>query len=81
MFVGIAYADTERKSLDFIDEFGITYPNGPDLRTVISEEYRITGVPETFVIDRNGNIVTAIIAPIQPGQLEAILDDMLTDES
>ncbi|MBZ0291531.1 MAG: redoxin domain-containing protein [Anaerolineae bacterium] len=80
VLVGIAYADTESNSLAFIDEFGITYPNGPDVGTRISEDYRITGVPETFVIDQAGNIVDLIIAPVQEGQLDAIIDDLLVTE-
>lgn len=55
--LGIAYADTEQGSLNFIQEFGITYPNAPDLRTEISKNlYHIIGAPETFIIDRQGNI-------------------------
>jgi cytochrome c biogenesis protein CcmG/thiol:disulfide interchange protein DsbE len=57
LVVGIAYADTEQGSLNFIQEFGITYPNAPDLRTEISKNrYHIIGAPETFIIDRQGNI-------------------------
>jgi cytochrome c biogenesis protein CcmG, thiol:disulfide interchange protein DsbE len=54
LFVGIAWTDTESASLAYIDKFKITYPNGPDLGTTISQAYRITGVPETFIIDKNG---------------------------
>ena len=77
VLVGIAYADAESKSLAFIDEFGITYPNGPDVGTRISDDYRITGVPETFIVDQDGNIVRTIIAPVWEGQLDAIIDELL----
>ena len=77
ILVGIAYADTTQKSLDFIEEFGITYPNGPDTGTIVSEEYRITGVPETFIVDQNGEVVETIIAPITAAQLDRILERLL----
>lgn len=77
VLVGVAYLDSDQGSLAFIEEFGITYPNGPDMGTRISEAYRIQGVPETFVVDQNGQIVEFIIAPVQPGQLDTILDRIL----
>jgi len=77
VLMGVAYLDSDQDSRAFIEEFGITYPNGPDMGTRISEAYRIQGVPETFVIDQNGHIVEFIIAPVQPGQLDTILDRIL----
>ena len=75
--VGVAYADSQQGSLEFIEEFNISYPNGPDVGTRISDEYRITGVPETFVINEAGEIVFFIPAPISEGQLDAIIRPLL----
>lgn len=55
--VGVDYVDTETEARKFIQEFGITYPNGPDLQTRISQAYRITGVPETYFITREGKML------------------------
>ena len=77
MLIGVDYVDTESNALAFIQEFGITYPNGPDLGTRISEDYHIQGVPETFVINQEGNVVQFVIAPIQSGQLEPTIDRLL----
>lgn len=56
LFLGIAYVDIEPKSREYMEEFSITFPNAPDLRSAISDAYRITGVPETYIIDRDGTI-------------------------
>ncbi len=77
ILVGVAYADTERDALEFIAEFDITYPNGPDLGTRISDSYRITGVPETFVIDQNGEIQFFLPAPLTEGQLDDVIVPLL----
>lgn len=61
VFVGVAYADTENGSRDFIKEFNITYPNGPDIGTQIVLKYKIKGVPETFFVARM-ETCTAIIS-------------------
>jgi cytochrome c biogenesis protein CcmG/thiol:disulfide interchange protein DsbE len=55
--VGIAYADLDSESRAFIEAFGVTYPNGADVGTLISKnQYHIIGVPESFIIDQNGQI-------------------------
>jgi cytochrome c biogenesis protein CcmG, thiol:disulfide interchange protein DsbE len=77
--VGVDYVDVEAKARAFMAEFGITYPNGPDTGTEISRAYHIQGVPETFIIDPQGNVVKLIIAPVQPGQLDAIIDRLLVE--
>jgi cytochrome c biogenesis protein CcmG/thiol:disulfide interchange protein DsbE len=56
IFLGLAYVDTEPNSLAYLEKFNITYPNGPDMATMISQQYGVRGVPETFIIDRQGNL-------------------------
>ncbi len=56
IFLGVDYVDTEPEALGFLNKFGITYPNGPDMRTKISQMFRIQGVPETYIIDREGRL-------------------------
>ncbi len=80
LFVGLAYLDSEERSLTFIEEHGITYPNGPDLRTEISEDFGIRGVPETFVIDGNGDIVLYAARPIERGELTRAIQQALRVE-
>ncbi|MEO8391841.1 MAG: redoxin domain-containing protein [Chloroflexota bacterium] len=77
VFVGIAYADNGPRSLAFMKEFGITYLNGPDLGTRISDDYNIQGVPETFVIDQQGNVSQFLFAGVTKQQLSAVIDRLL----
>ncbi|HZQ07574.1 MAG TPA: redoxin domain-containing protein [Anaerolineae bacterium] len=60
--IGVDYVDTEEAARKFIAEFQQTYPNGPDLGTRISQTYRITGVPETYFITRDGSMLSGIDA-------------------
>jgi cytochrome c biogenesis protein CcmG/thiol:disulfide interchange protein DsbE len=57
IFLGVDWSDTESKALAYLERFGITYPNGPDIGQRIYESYRVTGVPETFVIAADGRLV------------------------
>jgi len=53
-FVGIAHNDVPQRARAFVQRHGVTYPNGLDARGEIARAYGLTGVPETFVIDREG---------------------------
>ncbi len=78
VLLGVDYVDIESKARAYLEEFDITYPNGPDLQGRISAAYRITGVPETFVIDREGYIVLTKVGPFMPGELDAVIRDLLS---
>jgi cytochrome c biogenesis protein CcmG/thiol:disulfide interchange protein DsbE len=56
VFLGVDYVDTEPEAMAYLDRFAITYPNGPDLGTRISQAFRMQGVPETYVIDQEGTL-------------------------
>ena len=63
VFLGVDYVDTETEALVYLEKFDITYPNGPDLRTKISQAFRIRGVPETYIIGKDGKLAAFKISP------------------
>ena len=79
VFLGVAYVDAEPKSLAYMQEYGVTYPNAPDLGSAISESYRITGVPETFFIDKDGNISRVVIGPVSGEVLHNEIAQLLAE--
>jgi cytochrome c biogenesis protein CcmG/thiol:disulfide interchange protein DsbE len=62
-FLGVDYVDTEPQALAYLAKFDITYPNGPDLGTRISQAFRIRGVPETYIVGKDGDLVDVKIGP------------------
>lgn len=68
VFIGVDVWDKQKDALAFIDEFGVSYLNGPD-KSSIAIDYGLTGVPETYVIDPRGNEVAKFIGPITVGDL------------
>lgn len=78
VFVGVDYLDTDKEGLAYMAKYGITYPSGPDIGSKISKNYAITGVPETFFIDQQGNIIHVQIGPIERDQLYGLLDRLVT---
>lgn len=77
IFVGAAWTDTEKGAQSFIREFNQTYPNGLDIGTKMADNYHIIGVPETFVIDQNGEVAKFFMVPLEAGVLEPILDQLV----
>jgi thiol-disulfide isomerase/thioredoxin len=81
--LGVTYADNERDSRAFMEQFNVTYLVAPDIGTIVSKErYHITGVPETFIIDQNGEIARFIFADIDAQddiEIRALLDSLLAE--
>ncbi len=78
VFVGIDYLDQEPAALRYLEKFGVTYPNGPDLASVMSKRYTIRGVPETFFINRAGEIVGCRkIGPLTPSELDQRIAEIM----
>jgi len=63
VFLGVDYVDTEPEARIYLQKYGITFPNGPDMGTRVSQLFRISGVPETYFIDKNGVLRFAQIGP------------------
>lgn len=79
VFVGVAYLDVEPNALAFLEEFDITYPNGPDLGTRIAQDYRMQGVPEKFFIDKHGQIRVVVIGPGGEAEYRRQLETLLAE--
>ena len=77
LFLGVDYVDTEPEARAFLEKFGVTYPNGPDLRTRISQMFRIQGVPETYIIDRGGRLAFVKKGPTSFSEVKGVVDSLL----
>jgi cytochrome c biogenesis protein CcmG/thiol:disulfide interchange protein DsbE len=47
----------------FVEELGLTFPILLDPGGQVAGRYRVTGYPETFIVDRNGVVVSHEIGP------------------
>jgi cytochrome c biogenesis protein CcmG/thiol:disulfide interchange protein DsbE len=76
-FFGIAYKDAHSKAQSFLDEFGVSYPSAVDPGNSTARAYGVTGVPETFVVDRDGVLIRHFLGPITQSQLSIEIDKAL----
>jgi cytochrome c biogenesis protein CcmG/thiol:disulfide interchange protein DsbE len=78
VFLGADYVDTEPEARIYLQKFGITYPNGPDMGTRISQLFRMQGVPETYFIDKQGVLQYVKIGPFSSvDEITAEIDKLL----
>ena len=75
VLVGVDVWDTDKDARSFIQEFGITYSNGPDPNGEIAIEYGLTGVPETWFIDREGRLVRRWTGALTDQQISAFIEE------
>jgi cytochrome c biogenesis protein CcmG/thiol:disulfide interchange protein DsbE len=59
--VSIDVAGSEQRIRDFANELGLTFELLHDAPGVIQRDYQTTGVPETFIIGRDGRVRRRII--------------------
>ena len=78
-FLGVNVQDREEDALAFIEEFGVSYPNGPDPGGRIALDYGVWGVPEAFFISPRGRITYKHVGPIPPPVLAAKLREARRD--
>src|SRR5215470_9015759 len=72
--LGINYKDSADNARRFLARYGNPYAaNGADLNGRASIEWGVYGVPETFVVGRDGRIAYKLIGPIEPNNLEKTL--------
>jgi cytochrome c biogenesis protein CcmG, thiol:disulfide interchange protein DsbE len=72
--VGINYKDQPDNARRFLGRYGNPFAaNGTDSNGRAAIEWGVYGVPETFVVGRDGRIAHKLIGPITPDNLDAAL--------
>lgn len=71
--VGVVYSDSDKAVREFRDAEGGTWPMLSDPKGRISLDFGVAGVPESFLIDPSGVVVTKILGGIRDTDLETIL--------
>jgi cytochrome c biogenesis protein CcmG/thiol:disulfide interchange protein DsbE len=73
--VGLDVKDFRRDARRFVRRFDLTFPIVFDGPGDTFDAYGLTGLPETFVIDREGKVVDAIVGGVNTDEDRDRLDD------
>jgi len=72
--VGINYKDEPENARRFLGRYGNPFSAaGADPNGRAAIEWGVYGVPETFIVDRDGRIAYKLVGPITPENLEATI--------
>jgi cytochrome c biogenesis protein CcmG/thiol:disulfide interchange protein DsbE len=77
VFLGIVVESEEDATRKWLLEHGEGFPQLYDPKSTVAVDYGISGVPETYFIDKSGHIKRKIAYPIDPKTMEACLSEIL----
>ena len=77
-FVGVNIRDARSDALDFAQRYDLDYTHVEDNTLTIYRDYGLTGQPESFFIDRDGEVVEHVAGPVDEASLERLLDVLVT---
>ena len=76
-FLGVNERDDTAKARAWVKEFGVTYPSIVDEPGAWADDFAFFGLPDTYVIDREGVIRWAVYGQTGAAQLKQLIDGVL----
>lgn len=76
-FLGVNARDARSDALAKLEEWGLGYPSVRDETGEIYSSFGLSGQPETFFIDAEGELVQHAAGPVFENDLEPLLQDLL----
>lgn len=70
LFFGVVFESEEDATRKWLLEHGEGFPQLFDPKSTVAVDYGVSGVPETYFIDREGNIKSKYPYPIDPQTME-----------
>jgi peroxiredoxin len=78
--VNTTFQDNEFDIIDFIDEYGLSFPVLLDRSGEVSQKYQLRGLPSTYFVDKKGVIQTVIVGgPMNETMIRSRVDAMLKE--
>ena len=71
LFVGLDQQDATEDARDFLRQFSITFPQVREPGKEVAQAWGVTGIPETFFISPNGDVVGHVVGAISSDELKA----------
>ena len=79
-FVGLDTRDSNASAQNFVDRYGITYPQAIDTEARVQLLFRETlpaqAIPSTLIVDAKGNVAARILGVTTQAALRSVIDDV-----
>jgi DsbE subfamily thiol:disulfide oxidoreductase len=79
-FLGINHQDQRAAAQTFADRYGVPYDSFHDEAGRFAAKLGYLGLPDTFVVDREGTIRYAITGATNADELSGLLDEVLAED-
>ncbi len=73
-FVGLNMQDLTADARGFLREFGVSYLNVRDRSNAVALKWGVTGLPETFFVSGEGEVVAHVVGIVSAAQLRRGVD-------
>lgn len=77
VFLGIDFQESTHDGSGFLHQYSITYPVGLDADGSIASKYRVTSLPQTIFINRNGTVMGRVALQLTDQALTSNLQRIL----
>ncbi len=79
--ITVLYKDEAKQAMDYLYAFSYTFPVFIDHKGVSAINYGVTGVPETYLIDKKGTLRKRVIGPADwySPQAKAYINSLLSE--
>ena len=73
--------DSRQDAASFAQEVGVTFPIALDVNNAVGNLYRVTALPTSFFIDRNGVIRSVIVGgPMSEAVIQSKVEELLRED-
>lgn len=79
--LGIDTRDLSGDGIDFVEQYGLSYPQLRDGDGDAADDFGTTGVPETFLVDPKGRLVLIRRGPVDRAYLDRYVAPLLEGRS
>lgn len=75
--LGVNLREAKPQAQKFVDDYGVTFPILLDTSGDVAQAYRLSGVPESWIVDEEGILVRRKIGAFTTEELRIVLDESL----
>jgi len=80
-FLGVNYRDDPAAARAYVKQFGVTYPTIQDQAGALAFDFGFVGLPDTYVVDRSGQIRYWGFGAVDERELRAVVTKLLSEGS
>ncbi len=81
VMITILYKDEAKTAMNYMQAFSYTFPLFTDNNGISAKRYGVTGVPETYLIDKKGTLRKRVIGPADwySAEAKAYINSLLSE--